>query len=89
MFERLFRMFRAENDNSQLVIIIIIGICVQLIFASFGQAILNSILQFVISWVGATVFSKYVNKNSDTTMMQWWKRIYIIMIVISLIRFIL
>ena len=88
MLDRLFRIFKAENDRSQLVVIIVIGICVQLIFANFGQAIVNSLLQFGVSWLVAFLFSKYV-KSSNSTMIQWWKRIYIILIVVSLMRFIL
>jgi len=88
MLDRLFRIFNAENDRSQLVVIIVIAIIVQLIFASFGQAVMNSLIQFGVSWLVAFLFSKY-SKNSNSTMIQWWKRIYIILIIFSLLRFLL
>jgi len=88
MFDRLFRIFNAENDRSQLVVIIIIAIIVQLIFASFGQAVINSLIQLGVSWLVAFLFSKY-GKNSNSTMIQWWKRVYIILIVVSLVRYII
>jgi len=87
MLDRLFRIFKAENDRSQLVVIMVIAICVQFIFASFGEAIINSLLQFGVSWLVAFLYSKFV-KSSNSTMIQWWKRIYIILIVFSLLRFI-
>ena len=83
MFDRLFKIFRAESDSSQLGILVVISVILQLILNQFGDAIVNSIIHFIASWIVAYIFEKYVNGN----LTQWWKRFYVIIIIGSVISY--
>ena len=86
MFDRLFKIFRAESDNSQLGILVVVSVILQLVLNEFGHAIFNSIIHFISSWIIAYIFTK-VFKSYNFSLVQWWKRFYIIIIVVSLISF--
>jgi hypothetical protein len=81
MLDRLFNIFRAESDSSQLGILVVVSIILQFILTDFGDAIFKSIIHFVVSWGVAFLFVKYAGGSQ----MLWWKRLYVIIIIGSII----
>ena len=86
MFDRLFKIFKAESDSGQLGILVIISVIIQFILSEFGDAIISSIIHFVASWVVAYIFTK-IFKDNNFSLVQWWKRFYIIIIIGSIISY--
>ena len=82
---RLFKIFTAESDNSQLVILIIISCVLQLFIRdNIGDAIVYSLLYLGVTWVFSYAMVKI--QGDDTSLVTWWKRTYVVVIVWLLVK---
>lgn len=79
MFNRLFQIFRAENQNSQFAILAVIAFVIHFLFATIGNAIMNTLSQLVISWLVAYLLAKTGTFDQAKTR----KGLLILMIIIS------
>ena len=84
MFNRLFQIFRAENSNSQFVILAIIAFVINILFVTFGNAVMHTLMQLGGSWLIALILAKSGSFDQSNTR----KGLLVLFIIISLFYYI-
>jgi positive regulator of sigma E activity len=86
MLNRLLNIFKSESEKTQLLVIVMIAFVIQMISLSFRQAAINTLLQLIVAWVFAYVYSKYINKTSNSTQTQLSKGFFILIVLFAVIK---
>jgi positive regulator of sigma E activity len=86
MLNRLLNIFKSESEKTQLLVLVLIAFVIQMILLSFRQAAINTLLQLIAAWVFAYVYSKYINKTSNSTQTQLSKGFFLLIVLFAVIK---
>ena len=86
MLNRLVNIFKSESERTQLLVIVVIAVVIQVVLIGFREAIITTLIQLIVAGIVGFVFAKYINKTSNTTRVGFTKGFFILISLFSIIK---